>query len=81
MKKLMISISLFLLILSLITCSKKNMFYGLDAEDTIGPAIWVDSPASGSTIGGKITIIGHAKDSGGDNTVQKIEVSIDNGSS
>lgn len=79
MKKIVFLTSLCLLMFSLIACSKKNPFYGVSKEDTTGPEIYIDNPATAATQIGTFNLIGHAQDAGGDNTVLKIEVSLDGG--
>ena len=70
---------IFLFLLFLFSCYSKNPFYGIDEEDLIPPNIFVDYPASDQVMTGTFNLIGRAKDTGGDNTVLKIEISTDNG--
>ena len=71
---------IFTMFTSLISCQSKNPFYGIDSEDKTGPNIYIDYPSPGSTITSTFTLIGRAEDKGGNNTVLRIEISFDNGS-
>lgn len=73
MKKILFFYLELFLLLGLLSCSTKNIFYGIDAEDIEGPSISISYPVAGATVNGTFTIIGTAKDNGG-NEVLKIEV-------
>ncbi|HOJ49875.1 MAG TPA: hypothetical protein PKW55_03605 [Spirochaetota bacterium] len=78
-KEKLLTYLILLFIITINNCQSKNPFYGIDGEDKSGPDIYVDYPPPGSLITSTFTIIGRAKDKGGDNTVLKIEISLDNG--
>lgn len=44
------------------------------------PTAAITSPANGSTVSGTVTIQGTASDTNGDDTIQKVEISVDGGS-
>lgn len=67
-------IILILLLLTLILGCKKNPFYGVDGEDKNAPNIIVDYPTTDQTLTGTFNLLGRASDTGGDNTVLKVEV-------
>ncbi len=64
--------SIIFLIFFIASCTTKNMFYGIDEEDTQGPSISVTYPST-QTISGTFTLIGTASDRGG-NEILKIEI-------
>ncbi|PKL14646.1 MAG: hypothetical protein CVV50_02345, partial [Spirochaetae bacterium HGW-Spirochaetae-6] len=66
-KKLIIELIALLFIFS---CTSKNLFYGIDAEDIEGPAIYIDYPSTSQTLSGTFTLIGRAQDKGGNEVLK-----------
>lgn len=55
------------------------MFFGGEEEDSAGPVITIANPEAETTQSGTFTMVGNSRDVGGDNSVLKVEVSLDGG--